>query len=228
VSEFQTIAELREELESRFKKEAEQKTKANKQEALINELLNRVDIDIPSTLLNQETDFLLQQRAVQMESYGLNVKQYYTEENLPQIREQLRPEAIKRIKEFLGLQEIAKRESIEVETAALEAREKEVMQQLSGQSVDRAKVLGFVEMQLLREKTLDWLEEQATVELLPEGSLAKAEAEAAGEETAAAVAEGSAEPAAAGPEAGEAAPETPEADEPAPASSGDGPEVPVE
>ncbi|WP_017715282.1 trigger factor [Kamptonema formosum] len=227
VSEFQTLAELREELESRFKKEAEDKTKANKQEALLNELLSRVEMEIPATLINQETDVLLRERAIQMESYGINVKQYYTQENLPKIREQLRPEAIGRIKEFFGLQEIAKRESIAVEPAALEARVKEVIQELSGQSVDIARVRQFVEVDMLREKTLEWLEAQATVELVPEGSLAEAEAEAAGGETAAAVTEGSAEPAAAVGEAGEAAPETPQADEPAPAASGDGPEGPV-
>lgn len=227
VSEFQTLAELREELESRFKKEAEDKTKANKQEALLNELLSRVEMEIPLTLLTQETDVLLRQTALQMENYGINPKQYYTQENLPQIREQLRPDAIGRIKEFYALQELAKRESITVEPAALEARVKEVMQQLSGQSVDLARVRDFVEVDLLREKTLEWLEAHATVELVPEGSLAKAEAEAGGEETAAAVTEGSAEPAAAVGEAGEAAPETPQADEPAPAASGDGPEGPV-
>lgn len=227
VSEFQTLAELREELESRFTKEAEEKTKANKHQALLNELLTRVEMEIPETLLSRETDVQLRQTAMQMESYGINVKQYYTQENLPKIREQLRPDAIKRIKETFGLQEIAKRESIAVEPAALEARVKEVMQQLSGQSLDIARVREFVEADLLREKTLDWLEAHAALELVPEGSLAPAEAEGAGDETEAAATEGSAEPAAAGQEAGEAAPETPQADESAPAASGDGPEGPV-
>jgi trigger factor len=228
VSEFQTLAELREELESRFKKEAEEKTKANKQEALLNELLNRVEMEIPETLLNRETDVQLRQKALEMESYGINVKQYYTEENLPLIREQLRPEAIKRIKESFGLQEIAKRESIAVEPAALEARVKEVMQQLSGQSLDVARVRQFVEADLLREKTLDWLEEHSTLELVPEGSPDPDAAEGAESETAPVATEGSQEPASAEPEAGEAAPETTQLDESAPADSGDQPEVPVE
>jgi trigger factor len=163
-----------------------------------------------------------------MESYGINVKQYYTEENLPLIRKQLQPEAIKRIKESFGLQEIAKRESIAVEPAALEARVKEVMQQLSGQSLDIARVREFVEAELVREKTLDWLEEHSTLELVPEGSPDPDAAEGAESETAPVATEGSQEPASAEPEAGEAAPETTQPDESAPADSGDQPEVPVE
>ncbi len=228
VSEFQTLAELRSALESSFKKEAERKTKANKQKALLNELLNRVEMEIPETLLNRETDVQIRQKALQMESYGINAKQYYTEEILPQIREQLRPEAIKHIKESFGLQEIAKRESIRVEPAAFEDRVKEVMQQLSGQSVDMARVGEFVEAELLREKTLDWLEEHATIELVPEGSLTGAAAESVESETAAVATDGNQEPASAGPEAGEAAPEASQEDESAPADSGDQPQVPVE
>lgn len=174
VSEFQTLAELRESLEKKFQEESEKKTKANQTEALLNELLNHVEIDIPETLIEREIDVIIRQTAIQLGSYGLDINQLYTKENVAQMRERSRPDAIDRIKKSLALKEIAKQESLQVEAAAIDARIEEVMEQLSGQAVDSAKVREYVSSDLLREVTSDWIVQQAAIELVPEGSLAPA------------------------------------------------------
>ena len=42
---------------------------------------------------------------------------------------------------------------------------------MEGQEVDPDKLRTVVEEELITEKTLDWLQEKATVELVPKGSL---------------------------------------------------------
>ena len=109
----------------------------------------------------------------------------FTQENLPKLRENSRPEAIERLKQTLILQEIAKVESITLEEAEIEERSNEIKEQLQGQEVDPDKLRDVVEEQLTTEKTLNWLQEKATVELVPKGTLEeenKAETEE-GEET---------------------------------------------
>jgi len=51
------------------------------------------------------------------------------------------------------------------------------MEQLSGQNVDPKRVREVVESDLIKEKAIKWLEEHATIELVPKGSLTTEETE---------------------------------------------------
>lgn len=175
ISEFETLAQLRSSLEERFKSEAESKTKANKQQAFSDELLKHLEVELPGTLIEQEVDTLLTQTAMQLSRQGIDIKRLFTQEMIPAMRERSRPEAIERIKRSLALQEVAKRESIQVEPATIEARVKELMTQYSGKDIDQDRLREVVEEELLTEKIMDWLEEHSTIELVPEGSLKAAE-----------------------------------------------------
>jgi trigger factor len=209
VSAFETLAELRESLETRYQKEAEQKTKDNKQEALLNELVKHVEVELPETMVKQEVDYSVTQTAMQFSRQGMDIKKMFTQEIVEMLRNQARPEAITRIQRTLALGEIAKQQSIEVEASAIEAKVNEVLAEYAGQEqeIDRDRLREAVAEDLLKDKILDWLEEHGTVELVPEGSLKPAE-EAEETEEAAPAAEETIEVAAEAVE--ETAPETPE------------------
>lgn len=175
VSEFETLAELRESLESRFSKEAEDKTRSNKEEALLQELLNHVEADIPETLIDREVTFMLNQTAMQLQNQGIDVKQLFTQDLIARLKEQSRPEAITRIKRTLALGEIAKQESIEVDPEEVSAKSQELLNELAEQGGDRnidpERLHSVVSEDLLKEKIMDWLIEHSTIELVPEGTL---------------------------------------------------------
>ncbi len=177
VSEFQTLAELRASIESNFQKNADSKTDANKEQAIISELLKQIEVDLPMTLIDREVDYMLTQTAIELQNQGLDIKRLFTQDMIPQLRERSQPEAITRIKRTLALGEVAKRESIQVEPEVIETRIKEVMEQYSDRDIDQERLRSVVEEDLLKEKILKWLEERSTIELLPEGSLAKQEDE---------------------------------------------------
>jgi trigger factor len=182
VSEFETLAELRESLESRFKAEAEQKTKNNKEQALLDELVKHIEVEIPETLVKQEADYMVAQTAMQLSQQGIDVKQMLTREIIDQLRQRSRPEAITRIQRTLALGEVAKQESLKVEPDEINAKVKELMADYAGQDVDPDRLRQVVEEDLLKEKILAWLEAHGTVELLPEGSLqSEADAETSSE-----------------------------------------------
>ncbi|MCL1471977.1 trigger factor [Argonema antarcticum] len=172
ISEFQTLEELRSTLETRFQEQAQRKTDANKQEALLAELVNLVEVDLPQTLIEQEVDELVTQTAMRLSKQGIDIKKLFTQEMIPQFRERSLPDAIDRLKRSLGLREVATRESIQVEPAAVATRSQEVMQEYSDEKdIDPEKLREFVENELLTEKIIKWLEEHSTIELVPEGSL---------------------------------------------------------
>ncbi|MBE9104340.1 trigger factor [Nostoc cf. edaphicum LEGE 07299] len=176
ISDFETLEELRASLVERYQKEADDKTKTNKQEALLTELLKHVEVDLPATLIEQEVDAMLTQTAIRLSQQGLDVRKLFTQDIIPQLRERSRTEAIERIKRSLSLREIGKRESIEVTLEEIAARVTELLEQYSEeQDVDEDKLRSIVENELLTAKIIDWLLEHSSVELVPEGSLSPAE-----------------------------------------------------
>lgn len=175
VSEQETLAELREFLTLQFQEKAEKETIASKEDALLAALADKIEIDLPETMIDREIETILTQTAMQMESYGMDVRKLFNAETIPKLKENARPDAIQRLQQSLALQEIAKRESITVEKEELDAKIKEVLEQLAGQEVDQGRVREVVESDLLKEKALKWLEEHGTVELVPKGSLTPAE-----------------------------------------------------
>ncbi|BAY87115.1 trigger factor [Calothrix parasitica NIES-267] len=177
VSEFDNLAELRNSLEERFKKESEDNAKAKKQEALLNELVKHATFDLPETMIQQEVDAMLTQTAMRLSQQGLDIKKLFNQDTIPQLRERSRPEALDRLQRTLALREVGERESIKTTPEEIESRKKEVMEEYSGEDVDPDRVKEAVENELLTEKIIDWLLERSSIELVPEGSLNPPEAE---------------------------------------------------
>ncbi|HBL12027.1 MAG TPA: trigger factor [Cyanobacteria bacterium UBA11162] len=177
ISDMETLEELRESLTKQFAEKGERETASSKEKALIEALLEQVEIDLPESMIEREVQTILTQTAMQMESYGMDIRKVFTPEILPQLREKSRPDAIERLRQSLALKELAKQESITVEPKEIEAKCREVMQELAGQDVDPTRLREFVESDLLKEKALQWLEEHATIELVPKGTLSTEETE---------------------------------------------------
>ncbi|MEM7713327.1 MAG: trigger factor [Cyanobacteria bacterium P01_A01_bin.68] len=183
VSEFENLAELRNSLEERFKKESEDNAKAKKQEALLNELVKHATFDLPETMIQQEVDAMLTQTAMRLSQQGLDIKKLFNQDTIPQLRERSRPEALDRLQRTLALREVGERESIKTTPEEIESRKKEVMEEYSGEDVDPDRVQEAVENELLTEKIIDWLLERSSIELVPEGSLNPPEADDTTEES---------------------------------------------
>ncbi|MBR8828322.1 MAG: trigger factor [Gomphosphaeria aponina SAG 52.96 = DSM 107014] len=185
VSEFETMAALRESLENQLRKNAEQETKNNIHSAILEQLLKQCHLELPETMIQEEVNDMLTQKALQMQKYGVDVRQLFTSENIKEMRKRWQPEAIKTLSTSVILKEIAARESMEVSPEELEAKFKEVMATLSGKKnkdVDEERLRGLLKDDLLTEKALAFLQEKVTVELVLEGSLAESE-EVTSEET---------------------------------------------
>lgn len=176
ISEFATLAELRESMEKRYQEEAEDKTNANKQQAFLDELLKHLEVELPESLVRREVDQMLTQTAMRLAEQGMDIKKMFTPEIVENLRERSLPDAVTRLRRTMALGEIAKRESLSVEKSAVDAKMEEVLKDLEGTpNLDRDRLREVLEEDLLKEKIFGWLEENNTVELVPEGTLKKAE-----------------------------------------------------
>ena len=183
VSEFETLEELRKSLEERYQEEAQTATDGNIEQALLNELVEHIEAEIPKTLIQREVDFIVTQTAMQLSRQGIDLSKFLTKELVDNMRENAKPEAVERLRRTLALGEIAKQESISVTEEEVEERSKEMMAEVEDPSqVDPERLEQVVNEDLLKEKILAWLKEESEVELVPEGSLAPDEPEVDGEE----------------------------------------------
>jgi trigger factor len=177
-----TIAELREALEKRYKEQAEKETKDSVREALASELVKKVEVELPETLIEQEVSQLLTQTYMQMQQMGIDVRQLFSQEMIPKMRENARPDAIANLTRTLAIQEVAKAEAIEADEETIQEKMDNIREQLSDRDIDIDRLRQVVTEEVLTEKTLELLEEKATVTLVPKGSLTTEEEEGTEEE----------------------------------------------
>jgi trigger factor len=185
ISEFETIEELKTSLQENYQKEAEEKTKANKQAALLDALVEHLEAELPETLVQKEVDYLLSQSLMQLSRQGLDLNKILTRDMVANMRDRTRPDAVERLRRTLALGEVAKAEAIKVEDEALQAKIQETMETVEDPSqIDPDRLQEVLHEELLQDKILAWLESVNTVELVPAGSL-EPPAEAADEAAAA-------------------------------------------
>ncbi|MDJ0570011.1 MAG: trigger factor [Pleurocapsa sp. MO_192.B19] len=171
--EFETMAAYRESLEQQFKEQAENQTKSNINEAIADALLEQNTIDLPESKIQEEVTNVLTKTLMQMQQMGLDVRKLFNSDNVPMLRDNARPEAITNLKKSLIIQEIAKKEGLEPDEAAINAKIAEIRPELAGQEVDEDRLNTMVTEDLLSENTYNWLRDKAQVELVPEGSLSE-------------------------------------------------------
>ncbi|HEY9827430.1 MAG TPA: trigger factor, partial [Stenomitos sp.] len=166
VSEFETLAELRQFLEERYRKEAQDKTDANVEDALIGALVAELEVDLPETLISNEVNFLINQMAQRFQSQGIDVNKLFTPETIPSLKERFREEAAERVKRTLALAQVAKVENLTVLPEAVEKRFQEIVTQLNDRNIDRARLKEVLEDELLQEKVIEWLKERSQISLV--------------------------------------------------------------
>jgi trigger factor len=163
ISEFETLTELRELLEKRYREEAEQQTKINIEAAILDELLLVADAQLPEVMVREEINAILTQSLMRLQSQGLDVNKLLSDDLIERMREQARPDAVQRLLRSLALAEVAKQENIEVSAEEVEQRYLAALEQMGNRKIDRSKLRDVVEGELIETKTLAWLREQSEV-----------------------------------------------------------------
>jgi trigger factor len=176
-SDFDTLAEYKQSIETRFQEQAKKSTDQNIITAIETALIDVASAELPETLIEQETMNILNQMANQFSQYGMDVNKLFTRETIPKMKENCRNDAINNLKQQLAIAEIAKKEGIIVSDEDIVAKMSEVLPQLAGEKIDENRLRSYITEDLQKEQTLDWLKEHAQVELVPEGSLKSADDE---------------------------------------------------
>jgi trigger factor len=174
-SDFDTLALYQDSIKTRFQEQAKKSTDQNIVNAIETALIEIAEVDLPETMIERETMNILQQMANQFSQYGMDVNKLFTRETIPKMKENCRVDAVKNLKQQLAITEIAEKEGITVTDEDIVAKMSEILPQLAGQDIDENRLRAYITEDLQKEKTLEWLKNNAKVELVPEGSLKPAD-----------------------------------------------------
>ena len=123
VSDFDTLAEYKDDLKKKIAERKESEAKAKKESEAIEKVVEAAKMDIPQAMIDTQVNRMLEDFAMRLQQQGLSVEQYfqYTGMTADKIMEEMKPEAVKRIKNSLVLEAVAKAENIEVSEEEFEA-----------------------------------------------------------------------------------------------------------
>ena len=140
VSEFDTMAEYREDVKKNLAEKKEKEAKEKREDAVIEAIIKDSKMEIPEAMIDTQTKTMINDYARRLQSQGLSLDQYFmfTGLNMDKFTEQMKPGARKRIESRLVLEAIVEAEKFEVSDEEYE-KELERMAEESHIEVDKLK-----------------------------------------------------------------------------------------
>lgn len=164
VSEFDTLAEYKEDIKKKLTEKKEKAAKNAKEAAAVAKAVENAQMDIPAAMIDTQVRQMADDFARRIQSQGLTIEQYFqfTGMTAEKMLEQMRPEAEKRIQNTLTLEAIAAAENFEI---ADEKIDEEVQKMADAYKLEADKVkemLGEAGLAQLKDE----MKVQAAVDLL--------------------------------------------------------------
>lgn len=138
VSEFDTLAEYRKDVEKKVKEQKEASAKNQKELAVIDKLIENTEVIIPDAMIDDEVENMSNQFSSNLAYQGLNLETYcqYMNTNIDDFKKNLRPEAEKNVKLKLALEAVEKLEEIKVEDKEIDEKINELKKQYGSESTN--------------------------------------------------------------------------------------------
>ena len=179
VSEFSTLAEYREDVKKTLTERKENTAKQAKEDQVVDAVVADSNIEIPAPMLETQQEQLVNEFAQRLQMQGLAMDQYlqYTGSTREDMIESMKPQAEKRIRTRLTLEEIAKAENIEISD---EEYEVEVARMAEQYHLEADRIREIMEPQ--KETMIEDLAVQKAVTFVTDKAVAKAKSEKPAEE----------------------------------------------
>jgi len=170
VGEFETVAALREQVEKELTIREEQRIQNALHTDILKKVLDETPFDAPPSLVNKQTEFLIQQARSQMDRQGLQVDSSTMINR--ELQEAYRPMAEFQVKRSFVLEEIARREGIEVAESETQERLK-ILNAARSQNpegaaggTDTEEAREQINARILEDKALAFLKEKAHITMV--------------------------------------------------------------
>ena len=115
VSEFDTLAEYKEDVKKKLTEKKEKEARTAKENAAVDKAIENAQMDIPELMTKTECRQMMDDFARRMQQQGLSMDQYFqfTGQSMDKMMEDMKPQALKRIQTRLVLEKVAEAENIQ-------------------------------------------------------------------------------------------------------------------
>ena len=115
VSEFDTLAEYKEDVKKKLTEKKEKEARTAKENAAVDKAIENAQMDIPELMTKTECRQMMDDFSRRMQQQGLSMVQYFqfTGQSMDKMMEDMKPQALKRIQTRLVLEKVAEVENIQ-------------------------------------------------------------------------------------------------------------------
>ena len=169
VSEFDTLKELKESIKEKKQKENDDRAKYETEDAVIKAVCENVKVDIPSGMIETETENMVKELEQRLAYQGLKLEQYLQMmgKTKEEMQKEYEPQAVEAIKSRLTLEAVIKAEKIEVPDIDVEEKMKEMAKNYGRENdeefMKNENVRNYIKQGLESEKALEFLVKNAKI-----------------------------------------------------------------
>ena len=115
VSEFDTLAEYKEDVKKKLTEKKEKEARTAKENAAVDKAIENAQMDIPELMTKTECRQMMDDFSRRMQQQGVSMEQYFqfTGQSMDKMMEDMKPQALKRIQTRLVLEKVAEAENIQ-------------------------------------------------------------------------------------------------------------------
>ena len=170
-SEFDTIDELRADIREKLADLNRRQSDADLRERVLDELVQRVDVELPDRLVDHEVEHRVEQAKERAERIGMTLEQVLEAQGWDELRlrSDARAHAVRGLKADLVLEAVSRQEGIKVSSDELSQRVAELAQAIGREpkevalQLERSGAVVQLAGDIIRTKALDLLVEHAEV-----------------------------------------------------------------
>ena len=169
VSEFDTLKELKQDIKKKQQKQNDEKAKYETQDEVIKAVCKEMKVEIPSGMIETETENMLRDMEQRLSYQGLKLDQYLQMmgKSKEDMKKEYEPQAEEAIKSRLALEAVIKAEKIEVADIDVDEKIKEMAKNYGRENdeefLKKENVRNYIKQGLESEKAIEFLVENAKI-----------------------------------------------------------------
>ncbi len=154
VSDFDTLAEYKEDIKKELFHEKEHKAEHEREHQIMDALVERLEVELPEPMIDLEVENQIYNMENRMRAQGFSLEQYmqFTGQTMSALQDSLKESAAKSIKGRLALEAVAKAENLEVTAEDLE---KEYQQMAESYNMEVEKIKEVVPEEEVKDTLLN-------------------------------------------------------------------------
>ena len=170
VSEFETLEEYKNDVKSKLSLKKQKDAATENENHVVDKVVENAQMDIPEPMIASQVNNMVNDYARRMQSQGLSLEQYmqFTGMTIETLKEQMKPQAVKRIQPRLVLEAIVKAVNI---TVSDEAVEKEIADMAESYKMEVAQIKEYMGENGIEQMKEDLAVQEAVDFLVAEAKL---------------------------------------------------------